>query len=209
MIDAYQTYQTVIRHFAIIAASLFVAAVFAIYVAAPAWSQVRKYFKMTHIQQVLLGAFVIGLVHYGATKSIFTYDGGIKQNQSLPSYSTNDTVSIHWQRDVSAGYIVPTNAQVYIDYRLSVDTNGVWQSLAETTVGTWGWSGIVVNATNYDYNVWAYYIPPEPVHTNGVWIYKTLKDRNDKYPLPLRARIQINGKAISTPKEKRREEGND
>ena len=80
--------------------------------------------------------------------------------------------------------------------------------LAQTTVGAWGWSGTVENATNYDYNVWAYYIPPEPVHTNGVWTYKTHFDRNGEYALPLRARVEVNGKAIATPKEKRKDEEN-
>jgi len=47
------------------------------------------------------------------------------------------------------------------------------------------------------------------VHTNGVWVYKTLRDRAERNPIPLRARIEIDGKAIATPKEKRRDEGND
>jgi len=209
MIEIYQTYQLTLRYVAIAAAVLFAAALFAAYVIAPAWCEIRKYFKMTRIQQMLLGVVVVGFIQYGATKSSFNFDGGIKQNPIQPSVATNNLVSIHWARDTSGGIIVPLESTVYIDYRLATDTNGVWQTLAETTVGTWGWSGTVINATNYNYNVWAYYIPPEPVHTNGVWIYKTLKDRNEKFPLPLRARVEVNGMAISTPKEKRKDEGND
>jgi len=211
MIEIYQTYQLTLRYVAIAASVLFAAALFAAYVIAPAWCEIRKYFKMTRIQQMLLGVVVVGFIQYGSTKSTWhiSFDGGIKQNPIQPSNVTNDLVSIHWTRDDSGGTLVPEIATVYVDYKLTVDTNGVWETLAETTVGAWGWSGVVQNATNYDYNVWAYYIPPEPVHTNGVWIYKTLKDRGEKFPIPLRARIEVNGKAISTPKEKRKNEEND
>lgn len=182
---------------------------FLIKVCAPTWDALRQFAKLPRIQQIVVGAILIGFIQYGATKTKITFDGGIKQNEIQQSVVSNNLVQIHWMRDTSGGVLVPTDAPVYIDYRLSVDSNGVWQTLAETTVGTWQWSGVLANATNYDYNVWAYYIPPEPVHTNGVWLYKTLEDRNNRYPIPLRARIEINGKAIATPKEKRKDEGND
>lgn len=149
-------------------------------------------------------ALAVGMIFYGGGKSRFAFDGGIKA--STPTYSTNDEVVVTWQRDTSAGVYVPDAASVYIDYRPNAETNAEWVALAQTTVGAWSWTGSVQDATNYDYNVWAYYIPPEPVHTNGVWVYKTLKDRSGTYPIPLRARIEVNGKAISTPKEKRKDE---
>ena len=133
------------------------------------------------------------------------YDGGIKPGATA-NVVTNDTVAIYWQRDTSGGVYVPETATVYIDYRPNTATNEEWGLLAQTTVGAWGWSGTVENATNYDYNVWAYYIPPEPVHTNGVWTYKTHFDRNGEYALPLRARVEVNGVAIATPAAKRRDE---
>ena len=167
-----------------------------------------KYERLRAAEKLLVSVFVIGVCYYGATKSAVRYDGGIKAGANA-NLVTNDTVNIHWQRDLSGGIYVPESAAVYIDYRLSTDTNGVWTYLAETTVGAWSWSGTVSNATNYDYNVWAYYIPPEPVHTNGVWVYRTMRDRAGANPIPLRSRIEINGKAIATPKEVRRDEEND
>ena len=146
--------------------------------------------------------------YLGATKPSaprVSYDGGIKAGTTA-NVVTNNTVAIYWQRDTSGGTYVPESAAVYIDYRLATDTNGVWTLLAETTVGAWGWSGTVQDATNYNYNVWAYYIPPEPVHTNGVWTYRTMRDRAEKYAIPLRSRVEVNGKAIATPKEVRRDE---
>lgn len=181
------------------------AALFAYIVIAPAWEMVRRYFKLPSIQQFIVAICVFGLIHYGATKSKISFDGGIKQGDQS-SLVTNDTIFISWQRDTSRGVYVPESAAVYIDYRHNSETNADWGLLAQTTVGAWSWSGTLAGATNYDYNVWAYYIPPEPVHTNGVWIYKTLKDRASKYPIPLRARIEVNGKAIATPAEKRKDE---
>lgn len=189
-----------------------IAALFALAkIVAPAWNAVRRWWSIPCIQRVIVGVFVIGLSYYGATKHrlYVCYDGGIK-GSATANVVTNDTVSIYWQRDMSGGVYVPESATVYIDYKPSTETNdGEWSLLAQTTVGAWGWSGTVENATNYDYSVWAYYIPPDPVHTNGVWTYKTHFDRNGAYALPLRARVEINGKAIATPKEVRRDEEQD
>lgn len=210
-LEAQKEFQTVLMYVSIFALAAMAVWFFLAKVLSPAWGELRRFVKLSRIQQFVLGVCVIGFIQYGATKPTWhiSFDGGIKQNPIQPSNVTNDLVSIHWTRDASGGTLVPETATVYVDYKLTVDTNGVWETLAETTVGAWGWSGVVQNATNYDYNVWAYYIPPEPVHTNGVWIYKTLKDRGEKFPIPLRARIEVNGKAISTPKEKRKDEEND
>jgi len=182
--------------------------VFLFKVCAPAWIEIRKFFSLPRIQQIVVAICVVGLIQYGATKGgwSISFDGGIKQNALQPSIVTNNLVEIHWMRDTSGGVYVPENATVYIDYKPWADTNATWQALAETTVGQWHYSTMLQNATNYSYNVWAYYIPPEPVHTNSVWMYKTMKDRRGGYAIPLRARIEINGKAIATPKEKRKDE---
>lgn len=167
--------------------------------------------SIDRLSALLIAASVAGIGYYGATKGFMpriSYDGGIKDG-ATPNVVTNDMVEIHWQRDVSGGELVPLDAPVYVDYRVHTTNEedaAEWELLGETTVGAWGWSGTVENATNYDYNVWAYYIPPEPVHTNGVWTYKTGFDRSDTYPIPLRARIEVNGKAIATPKEARKDE---
>lgn len=174
------------------------------------WELIRRWMSLGAIEGTLVAAIVCGFVFYGSTKQVcyVGYDGGIKAGATA-NVVTNDTVSIYWQRDISGGIYTPESAVVYIDYRPSMATNEAWVSLAQTTVGAWGWSGMVENATNYDYIVWAYYIPPEPVHTNGVWVYKTMLDRRAEKPLPLRARVEINGKAIATPKEVRKDEEQD
>lgn len=174
----------------------------------PAWDALKRWLGQTVIQKVLVAVFVVGLIQYGATKArspAVRYDGGIKAGATA-NLITNDLIHITWQRDLSGGVYVPESAAVYIDYRPYTATNEQYGLLAQTTVGAWSWEGVLQDATNYDYNVWAYYIPPDPVHTNGVWVYKTLKDRAGKYAIPLRARIEVNGKAIATPAEKRKDE---
>ena len=176
----------------------------AYFIARLVWDPItRKISKLT-VSKLVAAVCVLGWIQYGSTKSSFRYDGGIKQGVA-ESYTTNDTVFISWQRDTSQGVYVPDSAAVYIDYRPNTETNAEWGLLAESTVAAGSWTGNLADATNYDFNVWAYYIPPEPVHTNGVWIYKTLKDRGNKCALPLRARVEVNGLAISTPLAKRRD----
>ena len=203
----YQAWQTGLLWVCLCALGAMAAWLFLAKVAAPAWDALRRWWSLPCIQRILVGVCVVGLSYYGATKQGWHvgYDGGIKAGATA-NVVTNDTVAIYWQRDTSGGVYVPETAAVYIDYRPNTETNAEWGLLAQTTVGAWGWSGTVENATNYDYNVWAYYIPPEPVHTNGVWTYKTHFDRNGEYALPLRARVEVNGVAIATPKEKRKDE---
>lgn len=198
--------QVIIAYVCFAALGMMFAGVFLAKAFAPAWEQIRRFMSLGRIQQIVLGVCIIGFIQYGATKSSFRWDGGIKDNGS---YATNSTLHVAWQRDTSQGVLVPLDATVYIDYRTAGSTGEVWNTLAESVVRNWQWNGIVQDATNFDYSVWAYYIPPEPVHTNGVWLYKTMKDRNGKYAIPLRARIEINSKAIATPCEKRKDEENE
>ena len=206
----YQAWQTGLLWVCMCALGAMAALLFLANVAAPVWSALRKWLSLPTIERCIVAVVVVGFAYYGATKpaSRVSYDGGIT-NGLFGNVITNDTVHLYWTRDASGGVFVPESATVYIDYRPNTETNAEWGLLAQTTVGAWEWSGTVENATNYDYNVWAYYIPPEPVHTNGVWTYKTLRDRNERYALALRARIEVNGKAISTPKEKRKDEEDD
>ncbi len=192
---------------AVVGLTLFLAAFLA-----PLWDAIRRWLGLGVIRKSVVAAFVLGLVYYGATKAIYSsvkYDGGLAPSPDNANVITNDLVQLYWSRDASGGVWVPETATVYIDCKLIADTNSTWTSLGEATVGAWGWSGTLEGATNYNYNVWAYYIPPEPVHTNGVWVYRTLKDRRGENAIPLRARVEADGKAIATPREKRRDKENE
>lgn len=169
--------------------------------AAPAWDAARRWAGSDAVKKVLSVAFVVGLVLYGGSKGGYdgkiTYDGGIRS--SGQNLVTNDTVEIRWQRDTSE-IVVPLNAAVYIDYRPIAATNEEWGLLGQAVVSDWQWIGTIANATNFDYNVWAYYIPPEPVHTNGVWESRHLGDPEvEGRAVPLGTRIYINGRTVVPP----------
>lgn len=207
MYSIFQIYQDVLMWVCLCALAAMLSALFLWKLFAPVWNELRQFMSLPAIERCVVAFFIVGVSYYGATKSGISYDGGIRA-ASTSNVVSNDTVAIYWQRDTSGGIFVPESAAVYIDYRPCDTPDAEWGLLAQTTVGAWSWTGTVPNATNYDYNVWAYYIPPEPVHTNGVWTYKTHFDRAERYPIPIRARIEVNGKAIATPKEKRKDEEN-
>lgn len=147
-------------------------------------------------QQFMVSMFLTVCVLYGGTKGTINYDGGIRANSSNPSLVTNDIVRITWER--IPGAVLPLSSPVYIDYREHGSTNE-WGLLGQAIVSDYMWEGTLANATNYDYNVWAYYIPPEPVHTNGVWSFSTMRDRKNDGILPMRAVIKADVEILSPP----------
>ena len=155
--------------------------------------------------QLIMLCFAVGAIMYGGTKndgptgvSKFIFDKYLLDNGS---YSTNDTIVIKWKQAISNA--LPDDTPVYIEYKEAGSTNE-WQSLASSSqnLGNYEWQGTLAGATNYNYNIWCYYVPPAPVHTNGIWTYNTLKDKQNKYILPLRAEVRDGGEVIATPKSK-------
>ena len=162
--------------------------------------------------QLIMLCFAVGAIMYGGTKndgptgvSKFIFDKYLLDNGS---YSTNDTIVIKWKQAISNA--LPDDTPVYIEYKEAGSTNE-WQSLASSSqnLGNYEWQGTLAGATNYNYNIWCYYVPPAPVHTNGIWTYNTLKDKQNKYILPLRAEVRDGGEVIATPKSKWDYEAND
>lgn len=205
--EAFFAFQQVLMHICLWATIGLAVLLFIIKCACPAWDQIRKFFSQQGIQSIVLIPAIIGICFHGMTKysGHITYDGGIKSGATA-NLVTNDTINIYWSKDTRYPIPVPNETPVYIDFRLIGDNSAEWGMLGQSTVGAGHWEGTYPNATNYDYNVWAYYIPPEPVHTNGTWVYRSMKDRGGKYAIPIRARVEINHKAIATPKEKRKDE---
>ena len=169
------------------------------------WETFCKAFGRNKISRCVFILFAVGAIMYGGTKndgptgvSKFIFDKYISDNGS---YSTNDTVVIKWKQTIENA--LPLDTPVYIEYKLAGSTND-WEALASSAqnLGNYEWNGSLVGATNYNYNIYCYYIPPAPVHTNGVWTYNTLKDTQNKNILPLRAEVRDGGEVIATPKSK-------
>lgn len=167
-----------------------------------------KFRKLPKWEQVFAMFIVVVLTIYAGTKPHspkITFENGLRNDGSLV---TNDTVHIEWVK-TGTPYI-PDGAALYIDYRPYTATNEEWGLLGQTTVGAYEFNTTLANATNYDYNVWYFYVPPEPVHTNGVWTYKTMPAKTQTpdtlKAIPLRAVTEGDGRIIATPGAKSQSE---
>ena len=148
---------------------------------------------------LVAAAFVVGAVFYGGSKSI-RWDDGLRDNGTV---ITNDTVAVAW---TYSG--IPSASSVFIDYRLAGSTNE-WENLGETVASALEWTGTLANATNYDYWIYSTYVPPVPVHTNGVWVgqaYETKARVGSKGFLILNGKVIENGRTIAPPAAKRKDE---
>lgn len=155
----------------------------------------RKFFAA----QSLAVLFFFVCVWYGGGKS-FSFDTGLRDNGS---YATNDMVHVAW---TYTG--IPSASSLYIAYRESGTTNK-WADLGETVVSALVWDGTLANATNYDYLVYSTYVPPSPVHTNGVWqgpAYETKERRGANSFIIIGAVVREHGRAIAPPNAKRKED---
>ena len=123
---------------------------------------IRRFCGMDNFGKVVCGVCIVGAVLYGGSKGVnVRWDDGLRDNGTL---ITNDTVAVRW---TYSG--IPGASSVFIDYREAGTTNE-WLNLAETLASAQEWTGTLANATNYDYWVYSTYVPPVPVHTNGVWV---------------------------------------
>ena len=165
------------------------------------WEPLKRMFGgLRGVGGVLAVAFAVGMVMYGGSKAVVHFDDGLRDNGTL---ITNDTVAVRW---TYSG--IPAASSVFIDYREAGSTNE-WQSLGETLASAMAWTGTLANATNYEYWVYSTYVPPVPVHTNGVWVgqtYETKARVGAKSFLILNGKVKEHGRAIAPPSAKRKED---
>ena len=160
--------------------------------------RLRRVFARSAVQGGLAVVAVAFAVMYGGSKSI-RWDTGLANNGTVIS---NDTVEVRW---TYSG--IPSASSVFIDYRLS-GTEDEWENLAETTAYALEWIGTLANATNYDYWIYSTYVPPVPVHTNGVWLgqtYETKLRKGANAFLILNGKVKEHGRTIAPPAAKRKD----
>ena len=163
-------------------------------------AQLRALFGASKVQGVLALAAVCGAIMYGGSKPTVRFDDGLRDNGTL---ITNDLVQVRW---TYSG--IPGASSVFIDYRESGSTNE-WLNLGETLASALAWDGTLANATNYDYWIYSTYVPPVPVHTNGVWVgqaYETKARVGAKGFIILNGKLQEHGRTIAPPAAKRKDE---
>lgn len=165
---------------------------------------IRRYLGLDNFGKIVCAACIGCAVLYGGSKGVsIRWDAGLSDNGSE---ITNDTVRVRWNYSG-----IPAASSVFIDYREAGSTNK-WDSLGETVASALEWTGILANATNYEYWVYSTYIPPVPVHTNGVWVgqtYETKARVGAKAFLILNGKVQEHGRTVAPPGAKRKEEQDD
>lgn len=197
MRETYEIYQSVLVHICVMACAILSVSLFFYKVVVPfmlpIWDAVRRYVSLHTIEKCLIGIFVCGMIYCGATKPTIRWDTGLYDDGSE---ITNNTVAIRWRYSG-----IPSASTIYIDYRPNGSTNE-WHGLGESVASALAWNGTVTDATNYDYYVYSTYIPPVPVHTNGVWVgqaYETKARVGAKAFLVIGGRITDNGNVIAPP----------
>ena len=163
-------------------------------------AQLRALFGASKVQGVLAAVAICGAIMYGGSKPTVRFDDGLRDNGTL---ITNDLVQVRW---TYSG--IPGASSVFIDYRESGSTNE-WLNLGETLASALAWDGTLANATNYDYWIYSTYVPPVPVHTNGVWVgqaYETKARVGAQGFIILNGKIQEHGRTIAPPAAKRKDE---
>lgn len=195
---AYAIYQNILLWVCLAALGAVVMCCLAV-ILAGFWDFVGRLFSLGLIQGALCFFVFLGFIRYGATKPTIRWDVGLYDDGSE---ITNNTVAIRWRYSG-----IPSASTIYIDYRPNGSTNE-WQGLGESVASALAWNGTVADATNYDYYVYSTYIPPVPVHTNGVWVgqaYETKARSGAAAFLILNGKIKDGGRTIAPPSAKRKD----
>ena len=102
-------------------------------------------------------------------RGTISFDGDFIRDAG--SYATNDVLHVAATNAPQAAMIDLTSAPLLVYRRPCDSTNAAdWVELMpRRTFGELPADWTSVNATNYNYLVYLDYVPPSPVHTNGVW----------------------------------------
>lgn len=158
-------------------------------------SKVRKIVMfLGPIGCVLVLPGMVKMYLYGSEKEVpyILFDDYIANNGS--SYVTNGVqavaVEFKWRKTNDA---LPNSQPLYISKRLK-NFGGDWDLAATTTVGAGSHLLTIENVKNYEYYIWHEWVPPSPVHTNGVWIGSVIEKAKNE--TGVNKMIIINGQLL-------------
>ena len=179
-----KTVQAICETYLMYACFFALAMIVGVFTLAYCWKQLRRIFSLGSIQGTFVSIIVIFLTLYGGSKSLFKFEKGLKDDGS---YSTNDTVYVSWIKSGEV-YDIPNDSTLYVEKRLSTDTEGEFVPFHTNTVGAYELTLNVLNATNYDYNIW-YAYTPTPVSEKSWYAYYTKHASHENDILPLKATV--------------------
>ncbi len=94
------------------------------------------------------------------------FDTGLSDNGSV---ATNDYPVIRWTYEAPLAYNT-----AHIEYRNKTGSNREWAEAGSVPVTDGVWTGFISDCTNREIFVWSDYIPPAPIHTNGVYAIRNI-----------------------------------
>ena len=102
------------------------------------------------------------------TRPIFTFDTFLIDNGS---FATNASVFVAARKAafIQEAYIDDMDVLVFAREIASTNAEDWVELLPRRTFGDLPAEYALANATNFNYLVFLDYVPPSPVHTNGVW----------------------------------------
>lgn len=169
-------------------------------IAAIAWFPILKY-GWDNLRRRGLSFCVImaGFLCSMATKPDRPYVNWdeVLANNGTDYASENSGVNFRWRKTTVA---LPDDQQVFISKREKIGGTD-WSLEATTYVGMGGYDLTIANADQYQYWVWTDWVPPHPVHTNGVWVGNVIEKANGSKGvnklLIIQGQLIENGKVIA------------
>ena len=137
--------------------------------ACAAFAELRAHFGKRRGVFAALLALAAAATIMAQKRSTITFDSAYIRDAG--SYATNDVLHVAATNAPAAAMIDLTTTPLLVYRRPADSTNAAdWVELApRRTFGDLPADWVSVNATNYNYLVFLDYVPPSPVHTNGVW----------------------------------------
>jgi len=138
-------------------------------------------------QGTAFSLILCGFLYAMATKPNVSWDS-VLENDGTHYTNNYSVVRFKWKKKDPT---LPNAATVNISQK---PNGGVdWTTVGSTTVGAFTYD-LPIASTNYSFYVWTEYVPPTPVHTNGVWLGTVIEKA--KGETGLNKLIIVNGQLI-------------
>ena len=177
-----------------------------------ALARFRRLLGSSKVQGVLAAAAVVGLVHFGGSKGVYTRPVSFPRTDieqaylvDTGSYVTNGLVHLSFST-----FLVPQNAWIVLDYWPDGSTNeadmvtAYAATLAEFPQPLDFPFANAISNRWYCYTTWT---PGPAIQTNGVWQTIWMTDRREnRFLIPIRTRIVVDCESIAPPKTEEEED---
>lgn len=139
---------------------------------------------LTRSDKIALTLLAIGLTFYAGAKHAmpsFAFDTYLANDGS---YATNSTVHVAFTQRAQGLDLSTSPVLVYAREMGSTNAEDWMELLPRRMFPAFPADYTLANATNYNYAVYVDYVPPPPVHTNGVWQMRGIELPDSGFAFP-------------------------